>query len=66
VTDARHRAEIDESWPSAARPAMPKVQELVKQLLVEDGHTRVNPDEVVAVGAGLVLAGEVKDVVSPT
>src|SRR5882724_9822503 len=44
---------------------MPAVQEKVKQLTGKDPHKGVNPDEVVAVGAGIqagVLAGDVKDV----
>src|SRR5215208_6419766 len=44
---------------------MPAVQEKVKELVGKDPHQGVNPDEVVAVGAGIqagVLAGDVKDV----
>ena len=44
---------------------MPAVQEKVKELTGKDPHQGVNPDEVVAVGAGIqagVLAGDVKDV----
>ena len=44
---------------------MPKVQEMVKELFGKDPHKGVNPDEVVAVGAGIqggILAGDVKDV----
>jgi molecular chaperone DnaK len=44
---------------------MPKVQEVVKQLFGKEPHKGVNPDEVVAIGAGIqggVLKGEVKDV----
>jgi molecular chaperone DnaK len=44
---------------------MPAVQEKVKELIGKDPHKGVNPDEVVAVGAGIqagVLKGEVKDV----
>jgi molecular chaperone DnaK len=44
---------------------MPAVQEKVKELTGKDPHRGVNPDEVVAVGAGIqagVLAGDVKDV----
>ncbi|MEV5509872.1 molecular chaperone DnaK [Streptomyces orinoci] len=44
---------------------MPAVTELVKELTGKEPHRGVNPDEVVAVGAGLqagVLKGEVKDV----
>src|SRR6476619_3895159 len=44
---------------------MPAVQEKVKELTGKDPHKGVNPDEVVAIGAGIqagVLAGDVKDV----
>src|SRR5450759_4303488 len=44
---------------------MPAVQARVKKLFGKDPHKGVNPDEVVAVGAGIqggVLKGEVKDV----
>jgi molecular chaperone DnaK len=43
----------------------PAVRERVKELTGKDPHQGVNPDEVVAVGAGIqagVLAGDVKDV----
>jgi molecular chaperone DnaK len=44
---------------------MPAVRDRVKELTGKDPHQGVNPDEVVAVGAGIqagVLAGDVKDV----
>jgi len=44
---------------------MPTVQDKVKELTGKDPHQGVNPDEVVALGAGIqggVLAGDVKDV----
>ncbi len=44
---------------------MPKVQEMAKKLFNREPHKGVNPDEVVAVGAGIqggILKGEVKDV----
>ncbi len=44
---------------------MPAIQDLVKQMTGKDPHKGVNPDEVVAVGAGIqagVLKGDVKDV----
>src|SRR5436305_7088038 len=44
---------------------MPKVQDTVKQFFGKEPRKDVNPDEAVAVGAGIqggVLAGEVKDV----
>jgi molecular chaperone DnaK len=43
---------------------MPRIQTLVKEMFGKEGHKGVNPDEVVAVGAGIqggVLGGEVKD-----
>jgi molecular chaperone DnaK len=43
---------------------IPRVQQIVKDLFGKEPHKGVNPDEVVAVGAGIqagVLAGEVKD-----
>src|SRR5438094_8691078 len=43
---------------------MPRIQAIVKELFGREGHKGVNPDEVVAVGAGIqggVLKGEVKD-----
>jgi molecular chaperone DnaK len=43
---------------------IPKVQQIVKDLFGKEPHKGVNPDEVVAIGAGVqagVLAGEVKD-----
>ena len=44
---------------------LPAVREKVKELTGKEPHQGVNPDEVVAVGAGIqagVLAGDVKDV----
>ncbi|HTT93868.1 MAG TPA: molecular chaperone DnaK [Solirubrobacterales bacterium] len=44
---------------------MPAVRDKVKELTGKDPHQGVNPDEVVAIGAGIqagVLAGDVKDV----
>ena len=44
---------------------MPRVREFVKEVFGKDGHTGVNPDEVVAIGAAIqagVLQGDVKDV----
>ncbi len=43
---------------------MPRIQALVKELFGREPHKGVNPDEVVAIGAGIqggVLKGEVKD-----
>src|ERR1700731_2814871 len=44
---------------------MPKVQEIARDLIGKEPHKGVNPDEVVAIGAGIqggVLKGDVKDV----
>jgi molecular chaperone DnaK len=59
-------SDIDEAILVGGQTRMPKVQELAKQLFGREPHKGVNPDEVVAIGAGIqgaVLAGEVKDVV---
>jgi molecular chaperone DnaK len=58
-------AEIDEVVLVGGMTRMPKVQQIVKELFGKEPHRGVNPDEVVAVGAGIqggVLKGEVKDV----
>ena len=55
---------IDEVVLVGGSTRVPKVQEIVKKLFGKDPHRGVNPDEVVAIGAGVqagVLAGEVKD-----
>ncbi|MBI4794346.1 MAG: molecular chaperone DnaK [Deltaproteobacteria bacterium] len=57
--------EIDEVILVGGMTRMPKVQEKVKGIFGKEPHKGVNPDEVVAVGAGIqagVLKGEVKDV----
>ena len=44
---------------------MPRIQQLVRELFGKEPHKGVNPDEVVAVGAGIqgaVLSGDVKDI----
>lgn len=56
---------VDEVILVGGQIRMPKVQEMVKKSFGRDPHKGVNPDEVVAVGAGIqggVLKGEVKDV----
>ncbi len=56
---------IDEVVLVGGMTRMPKVQKLVKEFFGKEPHKGVNPDEVVAVGAGIqgaVLKGEVKDV----
>lgn len=57
--------DIDEVILVGGMTRMPKVQEKVKQIFGKEPHKGVNPDEVVATGAGIqagVLKGDVKDV----
>src|SRR3970282_899451 len=57
--------DIDEVILVGGMTRMPSVQERVKKIFGREPHKGVNPDEVVAVGAGIqaaVLKGEVKDV----
>src|SRR5207244_1975384 len=57
--------DIDEAVLVAGMTRMPAVQARVKKLFGKEPHKGVNPDEVVAIGAGIqgaVLKGEVKDV----
>ncbi len=57
--------DIDEIVLVGGMTRMPAVQARVKKLFGKEPHRGVNPDEVVAVGAGIqgaVLKGEVKDV----
>ncbi len=57
--------EIDEVILVGGSTRIPAVQELVRDLFGKEPHKGVNPDEVVAVGAGIqggVLAGDVHDV----
>ena len=59
-------SEVDEVVLVGGSTRMPKVQELVKEIFGKEPHRGVNPDEVVAIGAGIqgaVLSGEVRDVV---
>jgi molecular chaperone DnaK len=56
--------QIDEVVLVGGSTRIPKIQEMVKTFFGRDPHKGVNPDEVVAVGAGVqagVLSGEVKD-----
>ncbi len=58
-------AEIDHIVLVGGMTRMPAVRERVEELTGKEPHQGVNPDEVVAVGAGIqagVLAGDVKDV----
>jgi molecular chaperone DnaK len=57
--------DIDEIIMVGGMTRMPKVVEVVKNFFGKDPNQSVNPDEVVAVGAGIqggVLGGEVKDI----
>ena len=57
-------SKIDEVVLVGGSIRIPRVQQIVKDLFGKEPHKGVNPDEVVAVGAGIqagVLAGEVKD-----
>jgi molecular chaperone DnaK len=58
-------ADIAEVVLVGGQTRMPAVREFVKQVFGKEGHTGVNPDEVVAIGAAIqagVLQGDVKDV----
>jgi molecular chaperone DnaK len=57
-------SKINEVVLVGGQTRMPRIQTLVKELFGKEGHKGVNPDEVVAIGAGIqggVLGGEVKD-----
>src|SRR5699024_10642855 len=57
--------EIDEVVLVGGSTRIPAVQDAVKKLFSKDPSKGVNPDEVVAIGAGIqggVLTGDVKDV----
>ncbi len=59
-------SKVDEVVLVGGMTRMPAVQEAVKKFFGKDPHKGINPDEVVAIGAGIqgaVLTGEVKDVV---
>ncbi len=67
LDDAKEKGanEVDHVILVGGMTRMPAVQEKVKELTGKDSHRGVNPDEVVAIGAGIqagVLAGDVKDV----
>ncbi len=66
MRDAGVKSEdIDEVILVGGQTRMPAVIEKVRALFGKDPHQGVNPDEVVAVGAGIqggVLKGEVKDI----
>ena len=57
--------DVDEVVLVGGMTRMPKVIQLVRDFFGKEPHKGVNPDEVVAIGAGIqggVLKGEVKDV----
>jgi len=57
--------QIDEVVLVGGQTRMPRIQAIVKELFGKDPHRGVNPDEVVAIGAGIqgaVLNQEIKDV----
>lgn len=59
-------SEIDKVILVGGSTRIPAVQEAIKKLIGKEPSKGVNPDEVVAVGAGIqagVLTGEVKDIV---
>ncbi len=58
-------SQIDEVILVGGSTRIPKVQEIVEKLFGKKPNRSVNPDEVVAIGAGIqgaVLSGEIKDV----
>ena len=58
-------SDIDEVVLVGGSTRIPKIQETVKEFFGKDPNKSVNPDEVVAAGAGIqggVLSGSVKDV----
>jgi molecular chaperone DnaK len=66
LKDARLAAkDIDEVILVGGQTRMPRIQQVVKDFFGREPNKKVNPDEVVAVGAGVqggVLRGDVKDV----
>src|SRR6059036_4086846 len=57
--------DVDELVLVGGMTRMPKVQQIARDLIGKEPHKGVNPDEVVAIGAGIqggVLKGDVKDV----
>lgn len=57
--------DIDEIILVGGQTRMPKVQEMVKELFGKEPNRSINPDEVVALGAGIqagIMQGDVKDV----
>ncbi len=59
------KADIDEVILVGGQTRMPAIQEFVKEIFGRDANQSINPDEVVAIGAGIqggILQGDVKDV----
>ncbi|HIG10389.1 MAG: molecular chaperone DnaK [bacterium] len=59
-------SDIDEVIVVGGSTRMPAVQAMVQKIFAQEPNKSVNPDEVVAMGAGIqggILAGDVKDVV---
>jgi len=57
-------SDIDEVVLVGGSTRIPRIQDMVKSFFGKEPHKGVNPDEVVAIGAGIqagVLAGDVKD-----
>jgi len=57
--------DVDEVILVGGSTRIPKVQEIVKKIFGKEPHKGVNPDEVVAMGAGIqggILGGDVEDV----
>lgn len=67
LRDAGYKtSDIDEVILVGGSTRIPKIQEVVERFFGKKPNRSVNPDEVVAIGAGIqggVLTGEVKDVV---
>ena len=58
-------SDIDKVLLVGGSTRIPKVQEIIKEIVGKDPSKDINPDECVALGAAIqggVLAGEVKDV----
>jgi molecular chaperone DnaK len=58
-------ADIDEVLLVGGQTRMPRIQQVVKSFFDNEPNKKINPDEVVAIGAAIqggVLKGEVKDV----
>ena len=59
------KSDIDEVILVGGQTRMPAIQSFVKELFGKEPNKEINPDEVVAIGAGIqggILQGDVKDV----